>query len=103
MTIFVAPNFLSEGVRCGLDKEKERMGHTIAYFPFALWIERSQMTPYHKKLKFAGAVGNYYGVNLGLVTILLVEARLGGGDEVVVEVALNEVDGAAAEAATHDA
>ena len=23
-----APNFLSEGVRCGLDKEKERMGHT---------------------------------------------------------------------------
>ena len=55
-----ALNFLSEGVRCGLDKEKERMGHTIAYFPFALWIERSQMTPYHKKLKFASAVGDYY-------------------------------------------
>ena len=52
MTIFCLPNFLSEGVRCGLDKEKERMGHTIAYFPFALWIERSQMAPYRKKLIF---------------------------------------------------
>ena len=59
-TMQYSPNFLSEGVRCGLDKEKERMGHTIAYFPFALWIERSQMAPYHKKLKFAGAVGDDY-------------------------------------------
>ena len=45
-------HFLLEGVRCGLDKEKERMGCTVAYCPFALWIERSQMTPYHKKLIF---------------------------------------------------
>ena len=49
------------------------MGHTIAYFPFALWIERSQMAPYHKKLIFQEKVvdatlgkknadGLYYGV-----------------------------------------
>ena len=44
------PNFLLEGVSCGLDKEKERMGCTKAYYPFALWIERSQMASYHKKL-----------------------------------------------------
>ena len=43
-------NLMSEGVSCGLDKEKARMGYTCAYFPFGLWIERSQMTPYHIKL-----------------------------------------------------
>ena len=32
---------MSKGVRYGLDKEKERMGCTKAYYPFALWIERS--------------------------------------------------------------
>ena len=26
------------------------MGRTVMYYPFTLWIERSQMTPYHKKL-----------------------------------------------------
>ena len=45
-----SPNFFLEGVSCGLDKEKERMGCTMAYYPFALWIERSQMASYHKKL-----------------------------------------------------
>ena len=44
------PNFLSEGVRCDLDMKIARMGHTFTYFPFGLLIERSQMTPYHKKL-----------------------------------------------------
>ena len=42
-------NFLSEGVRCGLDMKIARMGSTKAYIPFGLLIERSQMTPYHKK------------------------------------------------------
>ena len=44
------PNFLSEGVRCGLDKEIAPDGTYLAYFPFGAMIERSQMTPYHKKL-----------------------------------------------------
>ena len=52
---------MSEGVRCGLDKEKERMGSTLVYVPFALWIERSQMPPYHKKLVY------YVGVDLYVV------------------------------------
>ena len=43
-------NFLSEGVRLGLDMKIARMGHTSMYFPFGLLIERSRMTPYHKKL-----------------------------------------------------
>ena len=42
-------NFLSEGVRCGLDKEIAPDGTYLAYFPFGAMIERSQMTPYHKK------------------------------------------------------
>ena len=43
-------DFLSEGVRCGLDMKIARMGSTLTYVPFWLLIERSQMTPYHKKL-----------------------------------------------------
>ena len=46
------PNFLSKGVRCGLDMKIARMGHTMTYFPFWLLIERSQMRRYHKKLSF---------------------------------------------------
>ena len=42
-------NFLSEGVRCGLDKEIALDGTYLKYFPFRAMIERSQMTPYHKK------------------------------------------------------
>ena len=46
------PNFLSEGVRLGLDKEIAPDGTYLAYFPFGAMIERSRMTPYHKKLKW---------------------------------------------------
>ena len=42
--------FLSEGVSCGLDKEIALDGTYLKYFPFRAMIERSQMTPYHKKL-----------------------------------------------------
>ena len=44
------PNFMSKVARCVHDKEKERMGCTKAYYPFALWIERSQMTSFQMKL-----------------------------------------------------
>ena len=44
------PNFLSEGVRLGLDKEITPDGTYLTYFPFGVMIERSRMTPYHKKL-----------------------------------------------------
>ena len=47
----VRPNFLSEGVRLGLDKEIAPDGTYLAYFPFGAMIERSRMTPYHKKLQ----------------------------------------------------
>ena len=50
-------NFLSEGVRCGLDKEIALDGTYLKYFPFRAMIERSQMAPYHKKLK--GHIVNY--------------------------------------------
>ena len=45
ITIPISPqhNFLSEGVRCGLDKE-------IAPKTFGAMIERSQMRPYNQKL-----------------------------------------------------
>ncbi len=43
-------NFLSEGVRCDLDKEIAPDGTYLTYFPFGAMIERPQMTPYHKKL-----------------------------------------------------
>ena len=35
------PNFLSEGIRFGLDKEIAPDGTYLAYFPFGLMIERS--------------------------------------------------------------
>ena len=44
------PNFLSEGVRLGLDKEIRLDGTYLKYFPFSRMIERSRITPYHKKL-----------------------------------------------------
>ena len=47
----IVGNFLSEGVRCGLDKEIAPDGTYLAYFPFGAMIERSQMTSYHKKLQ----------------------------------------------------
>ena len=50
------PNFLSEGVSCGLDKEIALDGTYLKYFPFRAMIERSQMTPYHKKLQNADAL-----------------------------------------------
>ena len=43
--------FLREGVRLGLDKEIAPDGTYLAYFPFGAMIERSRITPYHKKLK----------------------------------------------------
>ena len=49
--ISTLPNFLSEGVRLGLDKEIAPDGTYLAYFPFGAMIERSRMTPYHKKFK----------------------------------------------------
>ena len=45
------PNFLREGVRLGLDKEIAPDGTYLTYFPFGAMIERSRMTPYHKKLR----------------------------------------------------
>ena len=45
---------MSEGVRCGLDKEIAPDGTYLTYFPFGAMIERSQMTPYHKKLLEVG-------------------------------------------------
>ena len=42
-------NFLSEGVRLGLDKEIAPDGTYLAYFPFGARIERSRMTPYREK------------------------------------------------------
>ena len=47
----VLSNFLSEGVRLGLDMKIARMGSTKMYIPFWLLIERPRMTPYHKKLQ----------------------------------------------------
>ena len=46
-------NFLLEGVRCGLDKEIALDGTYLKYFPFRAMIERSQMTPYHKKFNLS--------------------------------------------------
>ena len=40
----------SEWCSCGADKEKALDGTYLKYFPFRAMIERSQMTPYHKKL-----------------------------------------------------
>ena len=49
--MFQGCNFLIEGVSCGLDKEIALDGTYLKYFPFRAMIERSQITPYHKKLE----------------------------------------------------
>ena len=67
----VIPNFLLEGVRLGLDKEIRLDGTYLAYFPFSRMIERSRMTPYHKKLEFdavcqiTSITNTWYDVGLG--------------------------------------
>ena len=48
------------------------------------------------------AVGNDYGIDHGLMAVFLVEFLLGGGDEIVVKIVFNQVDGATAETAAHD-
>ena len=63
-------NFLSKGVSCGLDKEIALDGTYSRYFPFRAMIERSQMTPYHKKLKHRLNLRRY---TLAIVTKLLIE------------------------------
>ena len=64
------PNFLSEGVSCGLDKEIAPDGTYLKYFPFGAMIERSQMAPYHKKLEHCFNLRCY---TLAIVTKLLIE------------------------------
>ena len=49
---------MSEGVRLGLDKEIAPDGTYLTYFPFGAMIERSRMTPYHKKLKLYDALSS---------------------------------------------
>ena len=51
----------------------------------------------------AGAVGDDYGNYNRLVAIFGAEFLLGCVDEVIIEIVLHQVDGAAAEAAAHDA
>ena len=51
-------------------KKLPRMGHTLAYFPFGAMIERSQMTPFHKKLEHSLNLSRY---TLAIVTKLLIE------------------------------
>ena len=109
------PNFLSEwcssgagliccqsGVAVALTRESPDRTY-LTYFLFGLLTEASLMRRYHNKLHLTGAVRDNNSIHLRLVTILLVESRLGGSDKVVVEVGFHEVDGAATEAATHDA
>ena len=57
---------------------------------------------YPNILQSASTIRDYYRVDLWLVTILLKEARLSCCDEVIVELCLDKVDGAATEAATHN-
>ena len=45
------PISCQKGCRCVLDKEIAPDGTYLAYFPFGAMIERSRMTPYHKKLQ----------------------------------------------------
>ena len=47
------PNFLSEGVRLGPDKEIAPDGTYYTYFPSGAMIERSRIPSYHKKLLYA--------------------------------------------------
>ena len=53
--------------------------------------------------KLARTVANHNVDDDRLVAILLVETLLGIGDELLIEVVANQVDGAATKAATHDA
>ena len=53
--------------------------------------------------ELAAAVADDYVVDLGLVSVLLVKALLGVGNELTIEVVAHEVDGAATEATAHDA
>ena len=62
-------NFLSEGDRLGLDMKLARMGCTEVYCSFGLIIERSRMTPYHKKLL-------HVALNIMVVTAVAVECCL---------------------------
>ena len=62
------PNFLSEGVRLGLDKEIAPDGTYLAYFPFGAMIERSRMTPYHKKLLDALVILTSTSIYTNLIT-----------------------------------
>ena len=57
------PNFLSERVRLDLDKEIAPDGTYLTYFPFGAMIERSRMTPYHKKF-FTRMIFDFRGVDL---------------------------------------
>ena len=54
-------------------------------------------------LQTACSVRNNYIVDLRLVTILGSELSLDGSHEVIVELLLDKVDGATADAATHNA
>ena len=62
------PNFLREGVRCGLDKEIAPDRTYLAYFLFGAMIERSQMTPYHKKfllgVRYRASLSNHRNLHL---------------------------------------
>ena len=57
-----------------------------------------------EKLSFndVRAVADDNGIDLRLVTVTFVKSRFCGFDELVAKVFLDEVDGAAAEAATHN-
>ena len=58
-----------------LRHENSQNGANSKYFPFWLLIERSQMTPYHKKLRVAfvtKGVYNMLGGDVDLAHIVLV-------------------------------
>ena len=57
---------------------------------------------YPNILQSASTIRDYHRVDLWLVAILLKEARLSCCDEVIVELCLDKVNGAATEAATHN-
>lgn len=63
----------------------------------------AHMRAFHDKLQKSGAVRDNNRVYLRLMTILLLETLGNGSYEVVIELLLNEVDGTATEAATHNA
>ena len=68
-------NFLSEGVRLGLDKEIRLDGTYLAYFPFSRMIERSRVTPYHKKLLYNN-IPVVYILNTAILNALEVVVHL---------------------------